>query len=314
MSGDTKEQPNIFYTKEAPLLQAECLLNEGKVKSIYRMADEPEQVYIYFHDKVTAGNGRRVDFPEGKGKTCCLISALLFEMLEGRGLRTHYIDCPSLDTLLCKKLTIVPVEVIVRNIAAGSLVRQTTLEEGTLLNPPLVEYFLKDDAKDDPLLTPDRVGLMGIDPEPMKQAALNVNNHFQILFAQLGIDVVDLNWSLVMMLTAISAWLMNYHLTTCDSGKKVPRNVLTKTSSVKKKETLLQHINIYYRNYEGMSEMHGSLEPEENVWRQTEPTDMYDDMRRLNALYEELCWDHNDILDFIIEGDRIIIKNKTRHS
>ena len=63
-----------------------------------------------------------------------------------------------------------------------------------------------------------------------------------------------------------------------------------------------------------MSEMHGSLEPEENVWRQTEPTDMYDDMRRLNALYEELCWDHNDILDFIIEGDRIIIKNKTRHS
>jgi len=191
MSGDCKDQPNIFYTKGAPLLNAESLLNEGKVKSLYRMADEPERVYIHFHDKVTAGNGRRVDFPEGKGKTCCLISALLFEYIGKQGLRTHYIDCPSLDTLLCKKLTIIPVEVIVRNIAAGSLVRQTTLEEGTLLNPPLVEYFLKDDAKDDPLLTPDRVGLMGIDPEPMKQAALNVNNHFQILFAQLGIDVVD---------------------------------------------------------------------------------------------------------------------------
>ena len=191
MSGDCKDQPNIFYTKGAPLLNAESLLNEGKVKSLYRMANEPERVYIHFHDKVTAGNGRRVDFPEGKGKTCCLISALLFEYIGKQGLRTHYIDCPSLDTLLCKKLTIIPVEVIVRNIAAGSLVRQTTLEEGTLLNPPLVEYFLKDDAKDDPLLTPDRVGLMGIDPEPMKQAALNVNNHFQILFAQLGIDVVD---------------------------------------------------------------------------------------------------------------------------
>ena len=63
--------------------------------------------------------------------------------------------------------------------------------EGTILNPPLVEYFLKDDAKDDPLLTPDRVGLMGIDPEPMKDAALKINNHFQILFAQLGIDLVD---------------------------------------------------------------------------------------------------------------------------
>tara|TARA_B100001250_G_scaffold389811_1_gene389242 strand:- start:1091 stop:1852 length:762 start_codon:yes stop_codon:yes gene_type:complete len=191
MSGDTKEQPNIFYTKVAPLLTAECLLNEGKVKSLYRMANEPDNVYIHFHDKVTAGNGRRVDFPEGKGKTCCLISALLFEMLESRGIRTHYIDCPSLDTLLCKKLEIVPVEVIVRNITAGSIVRQTTLEEGSILNPPLVEYFLKDDAKDDPLLTPDRVALMGINPEPMRDAALKINNHFQILFAQLGIDIVD---------------------------------------------------------------------------------------------------------------------------
>ena len=191
MSGDSKEQPNIFYTKAAPFLQAECLLNEGKVKSLYRMADEPEKVYIHFHDKVTAGNGRRVDYPEGKGKVCCLISALLFEMLESRGIRTHYLDTQGLDTLLCKKVEIVPVEVIVRNITAGSIVRQTTLVEGNVLSPPLVEYFLKDDAKDDPLLTPDRVGLMGIDPEPMKDAALKINNHFQILFAQLGIDLVD---------------------------------------------------------------------------------------------------------------------------
>jgi phosphoribosylaminoimidazole-succinocarboxamide synthase len=191
MSGDSKEQPNIFYTKAAPFLTAECLLNQGKVKSLYQMADEPENVYIHFHDKVTAGNGRKIEFPDGKGKVCCLISALLFEMLESRGIKTHYIDCPRLDTLLCKKLEIVPVEVIVRNITSGSIVRQTTLEEGIVLNPPLVEYFLKDDAKDDPLLTPDRVALMGIDPEPMKEAALKINNHFQILFAQLGINIVD---------------------------------------------------------------------------------------------------------------------------
>ena len=191
MSGDSKDQPNIFYTKGAPLLTADSLLQEGKVKSLYSMANEPEKVYIHFHDKVTAGNGRRVDFPADKGKVCCLISALLFEMLESRAIRTHYLDTQGLDTLLCKKLEIVPVEVIVRNITAGSIVRQTTLEEGTVLNPPLVEYFLKDDAKDDPLLTPDRVGLMGIDPEPMKDAALKINNHFQILFSQLNIDIVD---------------------------------------------------------------------------------------------------------------------------
>ena len=101
MSGDSKDQPNIFYTKGTPLLQAECLLNEGKVKSLYKMADEPDHVYIHFHDKVTAGNGRRVDFPEDKGNVCCLISALLFEMLETSGIQTNYIDCPSLDTLVC---------------------------------------------------------------------------------------------------------------------------------------------------------------------------------------------------------------------
>ena len=191
MSGDSKEQPNIFYTKEAPFLTAECLLNEGKVKSLYRMADEPEKVYIHFHDKVTAGNGRRVDFPDDKGKTCCLISALLFELLDKRGIKTHYIDCPRLDTLLCKKLTIIPVEVIVRNIAAGSIVSQTTIEEGRLIQPPIVEFFLKDDAKDDPLLTPDRVRLMGVDPEPLKEQALEINNHFQMLFTLCGIDLVD---------------------------------------------------------------------------------------------------------------------------
>ena len=133
MSGDSKEQPNIFYTKGAPFLQAECLLNQGKVKSLYRMADEPEKVYIHFHDKVTAGNGRRVDFPAEKGKVCCLISALLFEYMEKNGIRTHYIDCPRLDTLACKKLEIIPVEVIVRNIAAGSIVKNTNINEGTLI-------------------------------------------------------------------------------------------------------------------------------------------------------------------------------------
>ena len=143
----------IFLYKGSTFLTAECLLNEGKVKSLYQMADEPENVYIHFHDKVTAGNGRRVDFPEGKGKVCCLISALLFEMLENRGIKTHYIDCPRLDTLLCKKLSIVPVEVIVRNIAAGSIVRTTNIQEG-LYQSTLVEYYLKDDEKDDPLLTP----------------------------------------------------------------------------------------------------------------------------------------------------------------
>ena len=107
------------------------------------------------------------------------------------GVKTHYLGTEGLDTLVCRKLTIVPVEVIVRNIAAGSIVKTTTLTEGTLINPPIVEYFLKDDAKDDPLLTYDRVRLMGIDPEPMKVQALDINYQLQALFTLMGMDLVD---------------------------------------------------------------------------------------------------------------------------
>ena len=166
-------------------------LLKGKVKTVYDVDGDAEKVTIVFHDKVTAWNGKHVEYPPEKGKVCCLISALLFELMEKHSIKTHYLGTESLDTMLCKKLTIIPVEVIVRNIAAGSIVKTTTISEGTLINPPIVEYFLKDDAKDDPLLTYDRVRLMGIDPEPMKQQALEINYQLQSLFTLCGIDLVD---------------------------------------------------------------------------------------------------------------------------
>ena len=164
---------------------------EGKVKSVYDVPGQADKVTIVFHDKVTAGNGKHVEYPAEKGKVCCLISALLFEKLEKCGIRNHYLGTEGLDTMMCRKLTIIPVEVIVRNIAAGSIVKTTTINEGTNISPPIVEYFLKDDEKDDPLLTYDRVRLMGIDPEPMKQQALEINHHLQSLFTIMGIDLVD---------------------------------------------------------------------------------------------------------------------------
>ena len=164
---------------------------KGKVKSVYDVVGEADKVTIQFHDKVTAWNAKQVEYPPEKGKICCLISALLFEKLEKYGIRTHYLGTEGLDTMLCRKLTIIPVEVIVRNIAAGSIVKNTNINEGVFIQPPIVEYFLKDDAKDDPLLTYDRVRLMGIDPEPMKQQALDINYQLQSLFTLMGIDLVD---------------------------------------------------------------------------------------------------------------------------
>ena len=171
-------------TDEIPILR-------GKVKSVYDVPGEPGKVKIIFHDKVTAWNGKHVEYPPEKGKICCLISALLFEMCEKNGIKTHYLGTDGLDSLLCRKLTIIPVEVIVRNIAAGSIVKNTNISEGTNISPPIVEYFLKDDSRDDPLLTYDRVRLMGIDPEPMKEQALLVNHQLQSLFTLCGIDLVD---------------------------------------------------------------------------------------------------------------------------
>ena len=165
-------------------------LLQGKVKTVYDI-DDAEKVLIEFHDKVTAGNGELVEYPPEKGATCCLISALLFELLEKRGIKTHYLELPSLNKMICRKLTIVPLEVICRNIAAGSIVKTTTLTEGTLIQPPIVEFFLKDDSKNDPLLTPDRVRLMGHDPEPLIERTKEINYELQSLFTLLGIDLVD---------------------------------------------------------------------------------------------------------------------------
>ena len=166
-------------------------LTHGKVKTLYETGDA-ETVLIKFEDKVTAFDGKMVDYPKDKGATCCLISALLFEKLASAGIKTHFIELPSLNTMLCKKLTIYPVEVICRNYAAGSIVKNTDgLTEGMPIRPCIVEFFLKNDSKGDPLLTEDRVRLMGVNPDPLKDAALRINDQLQVLFTLCGIDLVD---------------------------------------------------------------------------------------------------------------------------
>ena len=97
--------------------------------------------------------------------------------------------------MLCKKVDIIPIEVVVRNIAAGSIVRQTTIEEGTLFDTPLVEFYLKDDDKNDPLLTKRRLRLMGYDLhkeiEPLEQMAHDINYKLRRIFEKIDLTLVD---------------------------------------------------------------------------------------------------------------------------
>jgi len=165
---------------------------QGKVKTVFG-TDKPDQVIIQYEDKVTAGNGKKIDYPENKGVVCCEISSLLFQKLEKYNIRTHYQSMPTYRAMACTKVDIIPIEVVVRNVAAGSIVRQTTIEEGTEFGWPLVEFYLKDDEKDDPLLTTARINLMGYgdDLAKLEQAAREVNVVLSETFKEIGLTLVD---------------------------------------------------------------------------------------------------------------------------
>ena len=164
---------------------------KGKVKTVFTTS-EPDKVLIQYEDRVTAGNGKKIDFPQGKGKVCMEISELLFQHLERYGISTHYISTIPERIMSCKKVDIIPIEVVVRNVATGSIVRQTTLEEGRIFNWPLVEYYLKDDEKDDPLLTEHRIMLMGDYPlGDMEHIAREVNGILSKIFRKIGLTLVD---------------------------------------------------------------------------------------------------------------------------
>ena len=172
-------------------LPEEFTFVQGKVKTIFAL-DEPDKVLIQYEDKVTAGNGKREDYPEGKGEICCRISELLFQELERYGIKTHYISMPTHRAMAVKKVDIIPIEVVVRNVAAGSIVRQTNIEKGTVFNNPLVEFYLKDDEKDDPLLTEDRIRIMGDYPiRILKQRAGEVNSILKEIFDKIDLTLVD---------------------------------------------------------------------------------------------------------------------------
>lgn len=169
-------------------------LYEGKAKILYPTED-PDVLLTIFKDDATAFNAQKKGQIQGKGAINCAISAALFRWLETLGIPTHYIDCPQNDQMLVKAVNIIPLEVVVRNIAAGSLCKQTGLKEGLVLPNPLVEFYFKDDALGDPLLTWERALLLGVTDEAglqtLKDLALNINQHLQRFFAQCDITLVD---------------------------------------------------------------------------------------------------------------------------
>jgi phosphoribosylaminoimidazole-succinocarboxamide synthase len=169
-------------------------LYEGKAKVLYP-TDDPNILLTYFKDDATAFNAQKRGNILGKGEINCAISAHLFKLLAQHGIPTHFIDCPSPREMRVTAVTIVPLEVVTRNIAAGSLCQQTGLELGTVLKQPLVEFYYKNDALGDPLLTRDRLLLLELatveQVDWLIEMALRINQILSNFFSTCGITLVD---------------------------------------------------------------------------------------------------------------------------
>jgi phosphoribosylaminoimidazole-succinocarboxamide synthase len=170
------------------------LLYEGKAKRVYA-TDQPDLVAVEFKDDATAFNAEKRASLAGKGERNCRISALVFEWLEGRGVPTHYLGVEADRWMLVRPVKVVPIEVVVRNMAAGSLCRQLPIAPGTPLDPPLLDLYYKDDALGDPLLTEARLERLQLVSSGQLQAitelAMAVNRGLRELFGSVDLELVD---------------------------------------------------------------------------------------------------------------------------
>ena len=170
------------------------LLYEGKAKRVYA-TDQPDLVAVEFKDDATAFNAEKRASLAGKGERNCRISALVFEWLEARGVPTHYLGVEGDRWMLVRPVKVVPIEVVVRNVAAGSLCRQLPIAPGTPLDPPLLDLYYKDDALGDPLLTEARLERLQLVSSGQLQAitelAMAVNRGLRELFGSVDLELVD---------------------------------------------------------------------------------------------------------------------------
>ncbi|ALV63978.1 Phosphoribosylaminoimidazole-succinocarboxamide synthase [Thermococcus sp. 2319x1] len=165
---------------------------EGKAKKMIPIDDG--KIIMEFKDDATAFNGEKRAQFKGKGRLNAQISALLFKLLEEKGIKTHFIGVAGDNRLIVEKLQMFPVEVVVRNVVAGSLKRRLPLEEGSELPEPIIELYYKNDALGDPMINYYHAKILGIDEKEIKEMekiALKVNEILQEYFKEKGILLVD---------------------------------------------------------------------------------------------------------------------------
>ena len=173
---------------------SDALLYAGKAKSVYE-TDAPDELVVVFRDDITAFDGGRKDVLARKGEYNARVSARLFDLLEAGGVPTHYLRLEDPVRMRVRRLAMVPLEVIVRNVAAGSLVRNYPFEEGRRLDPPLIVIDYKDDARHDPMVNDEIIVALDLltpaELDELKALALRVNGVLRPLFAACDLELVD---------------------------------------------------------------------------------------------------------------------------
>jgi len=171
-----------------------ALIYEGKAKKVFTHKDV-DKVKIEFKDDATAFNALKKEKFEGKGKLNCLISARIFEILVKKNIPTHFIKLENENTMIAKKIKIIPLEIVLRNTAYGSLCKQTTINPGTFLSKPLIDIYLKNDDLNDPLITKERIELMNIvsskELDLIIDLTLKINEILKSFFENIRIHLVD---------------------------------------------------------------------------------------------------------------------------
>ncbi len=170
------------------------LIYEGKAKKVFSH-DDLDKVIIEFKDDATAFNASKKAKFKGKGKLNCLISARIFEFLIKNNIPTHFIKLKNENTMIAQKIKVIPLEIVLRNTAYGSLCKQTTIKSGTILKKPLIDIYLKNDDLNDPLITKERIELMNIvNPEDLDliiDLTLKINNILKSFFENIKLKLVD---------------------------------------------------------------------------------------------------------------------------
>lgn len=170
------------------------LLYAGKAKSVYH-TDVDGKLIVEFRDDITAFDGGKKDVLGNKGRYNAEVSAFLFDYLGKNGVKTHFVSMIDPRHMVVRELQMIPLEVIVRNVAAGSIVRNYPFKEGTKLDPPVIVIDYKDDSRHDPMLNDDLiVALKLVTPSELKKiktVALEINRLLFALLAAQGITLVD---------------------------------------------------------------------------------------------------------------------------